>query len=494
MLNPSSSIKDLFGDSWILFKKTLLRIITVNVVSFLTSFILIASVFGYYFFTMLTTLYGKNPPDIMRYFTLPNLITGGVAFITLMIISLVTHISLIMVAGGNYSEQKISFVFKKSLVLIFPIIVVSLLTQFLIFGGTIILIIPGLIFSFLVQFATYEVILNGNKPLKSISRSITIVTENFVDILIRGLILFLIYLIFYFLQGVGSSLIKSGFTQGIYLVIFISLFMILMNFFALVYHITLYNQYKNDALDKEGKHPMIWGLAIVGWVLIIVIISLGIKYALKNKEAISKSFLSPYSSKLSKTLDKNKQNVNPQTKINWDRSEKLFLEMRKINSAINDSNQKESVEKIKKLNDENILVLKSALAIDPKISRLWYDLGSAYTWISSKGTLEDSLNALKKAEELEPDNVVYINGVGDALISSGKYEEAVIQFQKTLRITQKSGYAYESLGHAYYNLKMFDLSKENYQKAIEVFNQQNKKGEWDAEILKVRKYIQNLPK
>ena len=143
---------------------------------------------------------------------------------------------------------------------------------------------------------------------------------------------------------------------------------------------------------------------------------------------------------------------------------------------------------------ENILVLKSALAIDPKISRLWYDLGSAYSWISSTGTLEDSLNAFKKAEEIEPDNIIYINGVGDALISLNKYEEAVIQFQKTLRITQKSGYAYESLGHAYYNLKMFDLSRENYQKAIEVFTQENKKGEWDAKILKIRKYIQNLPK
>ena len=101
------------------------------------------------------------------------------------------------------------------------------------------------------------------------------------------------------------------------------------------------------SLEKKNNHPFVWGIAIFGWILIVLLGYFVVQYYVKNKEEIVKSFVSIYSPKssLTKALDKNQQDINPQTKIHWDRSEKLFLEMRKINSEINDSNQKESVEK-----------------------------------------------------------------------------------------------------------------------------------------------------
>jgi len=121
-------------------------------------------------------------------------------------------------------------------------------------------------------------------------------------------------------------------------------------------------------------------------------------------------------------------------------------------------------------------------------------LGDAYTWISNKGSLEEGLKAYKKAEELDQNNIIYINFVGDMLIRMGKYDEAILQFQKTLRIPNESGYANLSIAKAYKQFKIYNSAREHYQKAIEVFSRNNKDGQFDKEILEARKEIAQLPK
>jgi uncharacterized RDD family membrane protein YckC len=184
------------------------------------------------------------------------------------------------------------------------------------------------------------------------------------------------------------------------------------------------------------------------------------------------------------------EEMKPEAKQHWDRSQELFRQMQDLQSKEGAN----TVEQIKKLNDENISELKSAIEVEPDNARIWVELGHAYTWISTKGTLDDSTLAYKKASELEPDNVVYNNYYGDALIAQGKYEEAVLVFQKSLRLTNESGYAYKSLGTAYENLKIYDTARENYQKALEIFQKTNQDGQWDQEILDLQKAIARLPK
>lgn len=185
------------------------------------------------------------------------------------------------------------------------------------------------------------------------------------------------------------------------------------------------------------------------------------------------------------TMKKSTEEMPVEAKIHWDRSQELFKQMRE---------EADDPEAVKRLNDENISELKKALEIAPENARIWVELGHAYTWVSTEGSLEDSLAAYKKAEELEPNNVVYSNFVGDMLIDLGKYEEAVMQFQKSLRITDKSGYAYVSLGTAYARLKIYDEANENLEKGIEILKESNKDGQLDDDILKAQKELSNIPR
>lgn len=178
------------------------------------------------------------------------------------------------------------------------------------------------------------------------------------------------------------------------------------------------------------------------------------------------------------------EEMSPEIKVHWQRSQELFQQMKE---NANDP------EKVRQLNDENIKELKAILELEPDNHQVWAELGAAYTWVSSEGTLEDCLAAYKKAEELESNNVIYINNVGDMLIRMERYEEAVLQFQKTLRLTDRSGYANFSLGTTYKALGIYDSAREHFQKAIEIFEGENKEGKYDDEILRAKKEISSLP-
>lgn len=171
--------------------------------------------------------------------------------------------------------------------------------------------------------------------------------------------------------------------------------------------------------------------------------------------------------------------MNLDAKVHYDKSMQLFEDMKAVQT---------DPKKVAEINDENIAELKKATELDPNNAIIWYELGNAYTWMSSSNTaFEEGIAAYKKAEELDPTNVIFINGLGDMLIQAGKYEDAILQFQKTFRITEESGYAHLSTANAYAQLGINDMAKEHYQKAIDIFTNQNSDGSYDDLILQARK-------
>ncbi len=184
------------------------------------------------------------------------------------------------------------------------------------------------------------------------------------------------------------------------------------------------------------------------------------------------------------SVNKAVQEMNPEAKKHYDRAQELFAQ---IKIAKNDK------QKVNQLNDENIAEIKKAIEIEPENPKLWVDLGSAYSWVSTYGTLEDSLKAFEKASELEPDNFIYNNWVGDAQRRLGKYDEAILTYQKTIRKTGNSAFAYQGLGIAYFNLKIYDESRKNLDKALEIFEKENSSGGYDEAILETQKYIAKIP-
>lgn len=185
------------------------------------------------------------------------------------------------------------------------------------------------------------------------------------------------------------------------------------------------------------------------------------------------------------SLKQNKDNMSAEAKAHYDKSQELFAQMRTVQN---------DAQAIKPIADQTIKEAKLAVDVEPNNPFLWSNLGDAYGWPNTIGTVEDSLSAYKKAEELDQNNVVYINFVGDQLIRMERYEEAVLQFQKTLRLTNSSGYAHLSIGKAYVGLKVYDEARTHLNEAISTFKTQNDKGQYDDEILDAQKLLGSLPR
>ncbi len=168
---------------------------------------------------------------------------------------------------------------------------------------------------------------------------------------------------------------------------------------------------------------------------------------------------------------------NPEVKKHLDRSKELFAQMRA---------EQNNPSAVKKLNDENIKELKAAIEIEPKNAALWFTLGSAYTWLSS-GTLEDGLAAYGKAEELDPKNAVYIANTASMLYRLERYDDAILEVKRALRIDDNYAYAHFILARAYAANKIPTQADAEYTKAIEIWEKINTSGMYDDDLLMAQK-------
>jgi uncharacterized RDD family membrane protein YckC len=233
---------------------------------------------------------------------------------------------------------------------------------------------------------------------------------------------------------------------------------------------------KTEKEPRTGLAIFISLIIVIGYVLFLsIFIYKGIKLGLAENG-------NSYGGKLSMT--RSKKEMDKEAKVYFDKSQELFKKMRLSTDVI----------EITRLNDENIESLKEASELDPENDLIWMQLGHAYTWISSDGSLDDSLSAYKIAESLDPENVNYINFVGDTLLQLERFEEAVLQFKKALRIYDESAYAHQRIGVAYARLGIYEKSAEHLEKAINIYEGLNDDGIYDNEILKTQKDLAEVNK
>ena len=184
-----------------------------------------------------------------------------------------------------------------------------------------------------------------------------------------------------------------------------------------------------------------------------------------------------------KSINSINQDV-PKGNAHWDKAEALFQQIR---------NEKDP-DKVKQLDTQIVTELKTVLTEQPNNPRVWLELGNAYSWISLLGgDPEVRLAAYQKAESLDPNNFIYINNVGDQLITMGRYNDAILELQKAVRIGANN-YTYLSLAQAYKGAKIYDQARQNYQKAIDGFSSHNSGGNYDTQILQAQQEMAALPK
>lgn len=495
--NNFPSLASLFQESWQTFTQSILSLFLLNILALVVYFglaviaFLILIISGAGSFLLKNGLQNLNLGlSTLNSSTIITIVVIAAFFwLIYLVVGSAFQIASILLVDTS-GKEPLRAALKKSFGLIIPLFLVNLLVSFFSFGALFVFMLPFLLVSFLLVFVQFEVTLNNQKGLAAVKRSVLIVSENFGAILIRLIILILIYIA---IVAIIPGLLGKIGPQTQIIVGITSFFInLLLGWYMLSFLITLYKQARVGLAKNEVKSiAWIWTIAILGWVIAAVIFFLGYKAISSGilNEILKRAEINIPGASIERSVDEMKL----ETKTHYERSQELFKQIQQLQQDPNKTDAQKIAE-TKKLNDENIAEIKKALEIEPNNHKLWYDLGSAYTWVSSAGTLENSLTAYQKAEELDPNNTTYINGVGDILIQMGKYEEAILQFQKTLRQTDQSGYANLSLARAYRGLKIYDSAKQHYQKAIEIFTSENKDGTYDLSILQARKELASLPK
>lgn len=484
------SLKTLFQESWDALIHSFLQLFVVNVIGFVVSVVILILCIlflgiGIGVFSGDTT----SLQSILSNLSVPLIILlVGIFVLSIILFVVITWVVFIATTLILDSSGKIGIgaSIQKSFKFIIPTFIVGMLIAFLIYGALFLFIFPAILFMMLFLFVYYEIILNGKGVRASLNRSVLIVSRNFGPLFIRILVFYIVYLGVVLLIPELLYRIVPNISAFVAFVSFIVNLFIGWYYYA--FFIVLY-KHARVGLDHEegGSITWMWIVSLIGWVLFILIIFFGWKFL--SQYIDGQSFLPSGSQNTPKTVTYNTP-TNPEAESLYNRSQELFTQMRNVST---DQDDGMIIAEISRLNDENISVLKQAITIEPNNPVLWYDLGNAYTWVSSTGTLEDGLMAYQKAEEIEPDNVLYINGVGDMLIRMGRYDDAILQFQKTFRLTDKSGFANLSVAEAYANLGIYETAREHYEEAIRIFEEQNSSGLFDDEILEAQKGVASLP-
>jgi DNA-binding winged helix-turn-helix (wHTH) protein/TolB-like protein/Flp pilus assembly protein TadD len=107
---------------------------------------------------------------------------------------------------------------------------------------------------------------------------------------------------------------------------------------------------------------------------------------------------------------------------------------------------------------------KLSIELDPDYATAhqWY----AIHYLTATGRLDEALEEMKRALELEPASLVMNAFMGAALYYSGRYDDAIEQCRKTIEMDPNFVVAHWYLGLAYEQSRMFDDAISEFRKAI----------------------------
>src|SRR6267154_2060333 len=99
------------------------------------------------------------------------------------------------------------------------------------------------------------------------------------------------------------------------------------------------------------------------------------------------------------------------------------------------------------------------------------DYATAHQWYSihyltATGRLEEAVQEMKKALELEPASLVMNTFMGATLYYAGRYDEAIDQCRRTIQMDPNFAVAHWHLGLAYEQKQVLDAATEEFKKAI----------------------------
>lgn len=279
-------IPALFSEAWILFKKSVVSLFFLTLFTFAIYFLLfiagaVAMVVvagGAGIFKLLS----GDTSAVASLLTPTVLLTAGILllvfFLASFVIGLAVNAATILFVsgqGGSFGSTV-----KKGFGLVGALFIVSLLTGLLTWGSFFVFLIPGFIVAFFFSFVAYEVILAGKRGTEALRGSVQIIGQNFIDVVVRALTYFFMYICIAFilpnlLRRIDPSVqpLVSG------LSFFVNMF---LGWYGVAFSVALYNQAKAHT-DTTKKTSLAWivVLSIVGWIL-AVLLMIGVINFLKS--------------------------------------------------------------------------------------------------------------------------------------------------------------------------------------------------------------------
>src|SRR5213596_20598 len=107
---------------------------------------------------------------------------------------------------------------------------------------------------------------------------------------------------------------------------------------------------------------------------------------------------------------------------------------------------------------------KRSIELNPEYATAhqWY----AIHYLTATGRLEQAVEEMKKALELEPASLVMNTFMGATLYYAGRYDEAIDQCRRTIQMDPNFAVAHWHLGLAYEQKQLLDAATEEFKKAI----------------------------
>ena len=119
----------------------------------------------------------------------------------------------------------------------------------------------------------------------------------------------------------------------------------------------------------------------------------------------------------------------------------------------------------KKENNEAVIAHKNAVEIDPGNPQNWYELANVYTRV---GAFDNAIQAFQKAVSLGFESGELYKNLGLAHAMTGKYQEAVPFFEKSIELFEQyeeKSIVWNHLGNVYRKLDNYEIALQAFQQA-----------------------------
>lgn len=265
-------IGDLFRNTWVIYKKTLLsylKIFGVGVgivllgvlIGVLLALPLFLSTGG-----VVSRLY-ENPSGLEIIGLLLIILWLLASIIVLSVYSLIVPISYLFILTEK-KRPSVKELYNKSKQYIVPYLLTSLFVGIAVVGGIVVLVIPGLVIALLFTFVLNVVVLENKQGVAALKRSYQLVTSHFWEIILRLLIIEVIVI-------VCGNILNAAAKEAEIFGLLSRVFSLFAEWFVIIYSFLIYQQVK-ETKYVEGKTNLLWVwiIAVVGWVTLMLLIGL----------------------------------------------------------------------------------------------------------------------------------------------------------------------------------------------------------------------------